>query len=80
MCYPALSPLTALHFTCRHSGTELTCSVLLRLLNNNTVSRTVASSNTGVIQSSVFEPDIDSREDEEELLVQGRLHVGVREW
>ena len=40
----------------------------------------MASSNIGVIQLNMFEPDTDSQEAQEELLLQGRLQVDATEW
>ena len=69
LCLPPL-PLS-----CCWSDLELSCSVIVRLLNYSTRCCTVAGSIIGIIQPYMFESNIDSQKEEENLFVQGHLWV-----
>lgn len=81
MCnFSTASPLlTMMALACSQREPWLACSLIFQLSNLPTLYCTVACSNTGVMQPILLEPDLDSRGQDEELLVQSHLHVDASE-
>ena len=74
-----MSVLLLFHPVSAHSSApQQQCPQIFRLYS--TVCCSLASSSFGVFQTYLFEPEPDSQEKEEQLLLQGSLQVYVSEW